>query len=167
MTPISLVYSSRNFISFLLRGLLPFPLLPVHSQQLPSDAITQSMFNPTHGFELSFCSNSLHCVCGAFIFDLHPCLQVQRRLYLEWLFRWIRLVRNFEFCMSYPPPPPRLPFKWRLNILSLALSWFLWCCLCCIHVIFNHLKDVHRLFDFIFDHTLLTVLLLDSRNSFV
>ena len=27
--------------------------------------------------------------------------------------------------------------KARLNILSLALSRALWCCLCCTHVIFN------------------------------
>ena len=30
--------------------------------------------------------------------------------------------------------------KGRLNILSLALSWALWCCLCCTHGIFNHVE---------------------------
>ena len=28
----------------------------------------------------------------------------------------------------------------RLNILSLALSWALWCCLCCTHMIFNRVE---------------------------
>ena len=32
------------------------------------------------------------------------------------------------------------PLKARLNILSLALSWALWCCLCCTHVIFNRVE---------------------------
>ena len=30
--------------------------------------------------------------------------------------------------------------KARLNILSLALSWTLWCCLCCAYVIFNRIE---------------------------
>ena len=30
--------------------------------------------------------------------------------------------------------------KARLNILSLALSWALWCCLCCTHLIFNRVE---------------------------
>ena len=30
--------------------------------------------------------------------------------------------------------------KRRLNILSLAVSWALWCCLCCTHVIFNRVE---------------------------
>ena len=31
-------------------------------------------------------------------------------------------------------------FKRRLNILSLPLSWALWCCLCRTHVIFNRVE---------------------------
>ena len=31
-------------------------------------------------------------------------------------------------------------FKRRLNILSLALSWAVWCCLCGTHVIFNRFE---------------------------
>ena len=34
-------------------------------------------------------------------------------------------------------PIPISSLKARLNILSLALSWALWYCLCCTHVIFN------------------------------
>ena len=60
---------------------------------------------------------------------------------------------RLPLCFSWIFPSSRCPEKvlrWsvgiqptlkrRLNILSLALSWALWCCLCCTHVIFNRVE---------------------------
>ena len=46
--------------------------------------------------------------------------------------------RNADFIWVSDHSVPLLPkhiLKARLNILSLALSWALWCCLCCTHAI--------------------------------
>ena len=57
--------------------------------------------------------------------------------------RPLLLFRAFWFlCVYVFPEIPDflLLIKVRLNILSLALSWALWCCLCCTHVIFNRVE---------------------------
>ena len=43
--------------------------------------------------------------------------------------------KNLRWSVGIQPP-----LKARLNILSLARSWTLWCCLCRTHVIFNRVE---------------------------
>ena len=51
------------------------------------------------------------------------------------------LFRTFVSPLCVASVPMWFSSCWaRLNTLSLALSWALWCCLCCTHVIFNRVE---------------------------
>ena len=56
---------------------------------------------------------------------------------LEYIYGWFMGKFFFRFFGPYKAGPC---LKVRLNILSLALSWALRCCLCCTHVVFNRFK---------------------------